>query len=808
MEINVATGIRISAYLATFAWLAGCAHLPVSTPGERVETQHYRVSGLSKPAEILVDEWGVPHIYANEHYDAFFVQGFNAARDRLWQIDLWRRRGLGKLSEVLGSAYVEQDRAARLFLYRGDMFREWLAYGSDAKRIAEAFTNGINAYVELIEAGLVELPFEFEVLDYAPSRWSPADVVRIRSHGLWRNLRNEVARARAVCEFGLDLDAARFILQPDWKTTVPQGLDPCSVPGDVARVYELATAPVDFTKAVQFAASQASSAGLKPPVPAAGEGGEGSNNWVVAPHRTATGRPILASDPHRAHSVPSLRYIAHLVAPGLNVIGAGEPSLPGISIGHNGTIAFGLTIFAIDQEDLVVHRVDGERYRHRGTWREFTKIVETVDIRDQPPREIEMLFSVDGPVIHSGPAHAFAARVASLEPGMAPYFGSIEYMRASNWDEFLAALNRWGAPAENQIFADVEGNIGYKSAGLTPIRENYDGLMPVPGDGHFRWRGFHDMDRLPVALNPARGWLGTANEMNLPDEFPHEQVMVGFEWAPSWRMDRVTEVLEETAIHRLADSIALQNDYLSVPARLVLNSLTIERLPPQAARLFRAWDFRLEPDSAAALLFEYWFSRFLTESVMKAALNVEDLGTIQLSINSNETVTHFLAMPQERRQAMADTTLRQAIAALSDERGPGPDNWRWGDFHQLRLKHPLYDFVDDELRQKLKIAAVRMGGSADTANNTRYRSTFDVYGGASWRMVLDVGAWDNAVMTNSPGQSGDPSSRHYSDLLELWARGDTVPLLYSRERIERAAHSVIRLTPITGGNGRNPGGAR
>ena len=460
------------------------------------QDRSYTVSGLEQAAEIVVDEWGVPHIFANTHYDAFFVQGFNAARDRLWQIDVWRRRGLGQLSAVFGAEYLDQDRATRLFLYRGDMYREWLAYGSDAKRIAEAFTSGINTYIDLLDENPELLPPEFDLLNYRPARWSPADVVRIRGHGLWGNIGNEVRRALIAC--AADLETATYWrqLEPEWETQIPEGLDPCTIPADVLNTYFLAKAPVVFRN---------SSLALNEFIFNSNDRSIGSNNWVVAPSRTSTGRPILADDPHRSHAVPSLRYIVHLVAPGLNVIGAGEPALPGISIGHNERIAFGLTIFPIDQEDLYVYEVRNGRYRYDEGWESFTTISESVPVRGASDLEIELKYTRHGPVVYETDTRAFVVRAAWLEPGMAPYFGSIEYMRASNWREFLAALNRWGAPSENQVFADVDGNIGYKPAGLFPRRPNWDGLLPVPGDGAFEWNGFHDMDVLPVEYNPERG---------------------------------------------------------------------------------------------------------------------------------------------------------------------------------------------------------------------------------------------------------------------------------------------------------------
>ncbi|MDG2375844.1 MAG: penicillin acylase family protein, partial [Woeseiaceae bacterium] len=457
----------------------------------------YDLAGLEQPAEIIVDKWGIPHIYANTHYDAFLVQGFNAARDRLWQIDTWRRRGLGTLSEVFGQQFLAQDHASRLLLYRGDMYREWLAYGSDAKQIAESFAAGINAYIELTNEHAELLPPEFELLNYRPARWEAADVVRIRSHGISQNVGNEVKRARIACLASLETADLWIELEPEWSTEIPEGLDPCVVPADVLEVFDLGRTGVAFNGSSYMAARGSDRDAF-----------EGSNNWAVAPSRTATGRPILANDPHRGHTVPSLRYISHLIAPGMNIIGAGEPGLPGISIGHNDRIAFGLTIFPIDQSDLYVYERRGDQYRYGNGWEDFDTVTESIPVRDGDDVDVEFRFTRHGPVVHTNETHAFAVRLGFLEPGMAPYFGSVEYMRAQSWREFVAALNRWGSPSENQVYADIDGNIGYKPAGLFPRRPNWDGLMPVPGDGRYEWDGFHDMDVLPEEYNPSRGFTG------------------------------------------------------------------------------------------------------------------------------------------------------------------------------------------------------------------------------------------------------------------------------------------------------------
>ncbi len=757
------------------------------------DQDEYQVSGLEQPAEIVVDQWGVPHIYALTHYDAFFVQGFNAARDRLWQIDLWRRRGLGQLAEVLGPAYIEQDTATRLFLYRGSMFHEWLAYGSDAKRIAEAFTAGINAYVTLARNDEKLLPVEFTLLDYKPAMWQPEDVVKIRSNGLWRNVTSEVTRARVVCGYGLEADAIRKKLEPQWTTTVPAGLTPCDIPEDVLKVYSLAKAPVNFGNAVQFANIDAPDQSTLLAAFEAVQRDAGSNNWVVARKRTTTGRPILANDPHRGHAVPSLRYAAHLVAPGINVIGAGEPALPGISIGHNERIAFGLTIFSIDQEDLMVYEVRRNRYRYQGEWVPFEELEETVKVRHDESVSVKLKFTRHGPVVYESGNLAFAVRAAWLEPGMAPYFGSIEYMRAQNWRQFLAALNRWGAPAENQVYADIEGNIGYKPAGLTPIRENYDGLLPVPGDGTYEWHGFHDMDKLPVQYNPARGWVATANAMSLPEGYPYQQVKPGFEWSAPWRINRISEVLDSTMPHSIQDSLDLQRDYLSIPARRILSAIQIDQLPAVAAALFDGWDFRLTADSGAAALFEIWYGEFLQAGVIERL--TEAPATSLGYLDSLVVVERFEQMTKEQRMGIVVATMPAAIARAKVLLGDDPATWRWGTIHTMAFEHPLLDYVDANTKDLLAMPVVSRGGSGDTPNATRHNRHYSVTSGGSWRMVLDVGNWDRAFMTNAPGQSGDPTSDHYDDLLQVWADDGKLPLLYSRDAVNKHAVRRILLQP-------------
>jgi penicillin amidase len=581
--------------------------------------------GLARPVAILVDRWGVPHLYAQGQDDLFFAQGWNAARDRLWQLDLWKRRGEGLLSDAFGPRFVEQDRAARLLVYRGHLYREWLAYAEDTKRIVTAFVAGINAYIALTEREPERLPVEFRLLGYRPARWSPETVVRLRSHGLLRNVESEVRRARLLRDHGPAALALADRLEPAHAFVIPEGLDLQGIPDDVLEVYALGTAGVTLEpEDLRRLASPVAASAVTLLAPAGRGEGLGSNNWALAPSRTTTGRPILANDPHRALAVPSLRYLVHLSAPGFDAVGAGEPALPGISIGHNGQIAFGLTIFAIDQEDLYVYRTNpaaADEYEYRGRFEPMRTVQERIPVRGAPDVEVTLKFTRHGPVLFEDAlrGRAFALRAAWLEPGGAPYLASLAYMRARDWHGFLAAMNRWGLPSENQVFADTAGHIGWKPGGFAPVRPNWDGLLPVPGDGRYEWDGLRDMDELPVGFDPPEGFVATANQMNLPVGYPHG---LGYEWSLPYRYERLREVLGGTARLDLRDSLALQADVVSLPARRL--KALLAGLPSRPdVDLLRAWDGSLGTASAGAALFEVWLTRHLRPAVVARVLPTE-----------------------------------------------------------------------------------------------------------------------------------------------------------------------------------------
>lgn len=770
------------------------------------------VAGLNAPARILIDVWGIPHIYAGNEHDLFFLQGFNAARDRLWQIDLWRKRGLGLLAKDFGPAYAEQDKALRLFLYRGDMNAEWAAYGPKAKTYADAFVAGINAYVADVRAGKRPLPIEFRIAGTMPDPWTADDVVRIRSHGLTRNVASEVKRSLVACAAGLDADRFRVKLEPAWTTKIPDGLDPCSVPKAVLAPYELATRPVAFAAPKDQKAALAHDPDKFLTEADQQRDTIGSNNWVIAASRTATGRPILANDPHREHSVPSLRYIVGLNAPGISVIGAGEPALPGISIGHNGTIAFGLTIFNVDQEDLYVYELNPQnpnQYRYGNGWEDMRIVHETEQVKGEGNRDLELKFTRHGPVIFVDDANkrAFAVRSIWFEPGTSAYFGSSDYMTAKDWNGFLGAMRRWGAPSENQVYADTKGNIGWVAAGKTPRRLGYDGLMPVPGDGRYEWQGFLSLDELPKAYQPKQGFLATANQMNLPADYPVAERKVGFEWADSARWQRINEVLAANTKVTLADAMDLQNDDTAMLGRRLVKLLqpltSDDAHVKQGLDLLKPWDARDAADSAAAAVFEVWIANHLGPVLLKttapkaADLIAPEASSISALVAAVESPdASFGADPAAARDRILRDSLGAAVADVASKLGPDPSTWRWGRLHVAKFDHALMPLADKATAAQLSVGPLAYGGAGNVPRAATYRRTdYRLLSGASFRMVLDVGNWDASRTINTPGQSGDPFSGHYRDLAPLWATGQYVPLLYSLSAVEAATAEAITLTP-------------
>jgi penicillin amidase len=713
------------------------------------------VAGLQKQVEVLRDRWGVPHIYASTTHDLFFAQGYIAAMDRLFQIDLWRRAGTGRLAEVIGSSAIARDELARAVNFRGDWNAEWAAYGDDVKVIVTAFTDGINAYI----AGLHgKFPVEFEVAGYAPSTWKPEDCLsRVAGLSMTGNLNREIMHAQEIRRLGLERALQVMRIEPPVKLDVPEGLDLAAITPEITAAYRQTVGAVRLTTE------------------------QGSNNWVVDGTMTATGRPILANDPHRPVQIPSLRKTVHLVGAGWNAIGSGEPGLPGIAVGHNENVAFGFTIVGIDQQDLYVEAVNPENsneYRYRGGWKKFETEQQKIVVKGRGEQTFTLRFTVHGPVIHEDTVHnrAFALRWVGSEPGTAGYMAGLTLARTHNWKEFRAGMARYRVPSENLVYADTSGNIGWQVGGLTPIRDGWSGLLPVPGDGRYEWKGFHDSGELPFEFNPPRHYIATSNNNILPAGYT---IPLGYDgWALPFRVNRVREMLAAGKKFDIADFERMQQDVTSIPARRlqqVLKSWHLAAGIPAAGALHEIlqWDTVLRADSRAALIYEFWMQR------LPAAVFGEGSGAdLERLLNALETQPVAMALQKSLDAALQD---------LNRTFGSDPATWEWGKAHTLTLSHPLG-------KKDFQLGPVARPGDANTVNatsGTNFRQT----NGASWREILDVGDWDRSVITNVPGESGNPESKHYADLLEDWAAGRYHPLPFSRKAVEAAMEERIVLQP-------------
>jgi penicillin amidase len=773
------------------------------------------VHGLDQPVEVLRDRWGVAHIYARNEHDLFFAQGFNAARDRLFQLELWRRQATGTAAEVLGKRALPHDIGARLLRYRGDITRELNRYHPRGAEIVGAFVAGVNAYIDRTENDPRLLPFEFKALGLRPGRWAP-EVVVSRHNGLFRNVTGEVQHARLVRAAGperarglLNLHPGRPGLEPD------PALDLGPIGEAVLGPYQASRTALRFEPGdvLPEYRGKAPRPGRGEEAPAAkgapgDEPAEGSNNWVVSGDRTFSRAPLLANDPHRAIQLPSLRYWVHLIAPGWDVIGAGEPALPGVSVGHNARGAWGLTIFPVDQEDLYVYETDPadpSRYKYRGAWEAMRVERERVPMKGQSGVGVELRFTRHGPVLHEDRERhlAYALRAAWLEEGAAPYLASLRVDQASSWAEFREACRHFLTPSENLVWADVDGHVGWQAVGLTPVRRGWDGLLPVPGDGRYEWEGFLPAVSLPHVADPPGGWLATANQDNLPQGYPFA---VGSQWTDPFRFARIEEVLGSGRRLTLTDMTQLQHDALALPARSLVPLL--RRLEPtgdrdrEAAERLRSWDLVLDKDSVPAAIYVAW-EKALKGAVREVVVPREARSALPARSLSTEKVIGWPTVPDGRfgtdpvagRDALLLKALGQAVADLERRLGPDMGRWRYGQegMKHVRLRHPLSASVRDDLRARLDLGPLPRGGYAHTVNSTSDEDNQAT--GASFRVIADVGDWDRSVGTNTPGQSGDPDSPHYSDLFAPWAGGAYFPAFYSRAKVESVTEARVVLLP-------------
>lgn len=718
------------------------------------------VPGLEAPVEVLRDEWGIAHIYARNRHDLFLAQGWVQAQDRLWQMDMWRRINEGRLAEILGPSALRHDRLARLIRFRGDRDEEFSSYHPDGERIFQAFADGVNAYIAAIGD---DLPVEYRITGLRPLPWTAeSSTGRVATALPIGAARRDLRLARAIAERGLAVvDRDERVGIANWiPLRLPDGLDPSIITDDVidalggfdAGFPEPPLLP-EYQRWPGAAASLNTGAQTNAP---------GSNNWVVSGERTATGGVLLANDPHRGVANPSLRYLVHLSAPGYSVIGATEPAIPGVAIGHNGRVGWGLTIVGTDQADVFVEQLNPanpDEALWRGEWYPLETVLDTIPVRGQPPEIVELRYSRHGPVFYTDSANhvAYALRATSSEPGAGGYLAALRLAEVDDCHQFIDAMAYYFAPSENMVCGDVDGNIAWLAAALSPARSGggWYGRLPVPGTGAYAWDGFRPHTELPQELNPDRGWIGTSNNDVQPEGY-YPPIM--FRGSASSRWDRQLQMFAENGHDLTVEAFeAMQHDavhpWFEARDLPLLRGWVSERADVEWARWTLAgWDGVYHRVSPAPAIHFYW------RRALDGAAREEGVS-------------------RARRQELSEAALTAALDRLRETQGEDRSEWRWGRINRSEFPHTFIAAYD--------LPSVERSGDGGTI--------FDA--GATFREIIDFSDFDNSRATSTPGQSMQPGSPFYGNLLPLWADEEYFPLLYSREAVESAATYRLTLRP-------------
>ncbi|HEV8580121.1 MAG TPA: penicillin acylase family protein [Thermoanaerobaculia bacterium] len=762
-----------------------------------------RVAGLHGPVEVLRDRWGVPNLYARDEHDLFFAQGYVHAQDRLWQMEFNRRVSSGTLGEILGPGLLEADKYLRTLGLRRAAQRDWQVLDAETRGLMAAYSDGVNAYVAENRG---RLPLEFLLLGVDPAPWTPVDSLgwgKLMSLNLSFNHPYEILRARLAAKLGPQAVAQLLAPYPaDGPVTVPSG----SGSGD-----RLTAAPPAAT--LHPAVSRILA---RPPFLWA------SNSWAVRGERTVTGRPLLANDTHLGLGLPSVWYENGLHGGRFDATGFSFPGLPLVVIGHNRRITWGITNLCADVQDLYTEKLDDRRhpsrYQFRGVWRPLAMTVETLQLKGAAPVRLEVRSTHHGPIINDimpelAKAEPTALRWVSLD-GDRLVSGLRRMNLAGGWRDFHAALRDWVAPSVNFTYADVDGNIGYHSSGRVPLRvAGHEGLLPVPGwSGQFEWRGFIPFDAMPRSLNPAQGFVLSANNKVVGDDYPY---FLTRDMADPYRARRIRDRLAATPKVSAESVRTLQADVTSLPAAALRPFLL--RVTPRDDRERRAleevrrWDLRLTADSPGAALFEVWlyhlwsdlFADELGDDLMRSYRN---FGLAQVPM-----LADLLAQPaspwfddvrtagkRETRDEIVARSFTAAVSWLAKQQGDDPRRWSWGGIHSLTFAHaPLGQSGIGLLDWAFNSETLPMGGDTFTVNEATpdvakpYASSF----GVAQRLIVDLADFDRTQAINSTGQSGLPFHAHRDDQVRPWWQVKYHSQPFSRGAVEKAAQDRLTLRP-------------
>ena len=739
-------------------------------------------SGLSGQVEIARDDWGVPHVLAETDDGMFFGYGYATAQDRLWQLDYYRRKARGRLSEVIGPSGIEIDTVSHTIGLTRTAEENLAKFPEKTKQRLQAYTDGVNAFMEESRSSL---PIEFDLLGYEPHEWTPLDSVAI-----WQEFRWYLTGrlpiiaipdlAKRVLGQGALLDD--FITgEAEEESIVPKGSYPPSRTGEVP-VGEVVGDPDE---------------------------GIGSNNWVVSGGKSTSGVPMVASDPHIAFGAVSCWYEVHLSGPDMNVAGAGYVGVPGIVFGRNETLAWGVTNNICSQRDIYREQEDPDRpghFRFGDEWRPAKQETVEIAVKGEDALEINIERTHNGPIVDELLPEPLRTTDKVSAKWLGTRFGDeitcmLDLAAARNCDEAREALRDWIVPTWSYVFGDVEGHIAYQAVGRIPIREQWNREYRPGWDPAHQWRGFIPYDALPALSDPAEGYARSANNRTAPEDYPYP---LSGTWSSGHRALRIRQMLEEQERFSREDFARMQTDTLSMRAVEVLPSL-VERLKRssdprvlEAANYLDEWNGRMDVDEVGASIFEFFFAewsttvaaeRFSGEEVPLVAGAISGFAVRLLSDDK-----HGFLRSSSQEDAIEASMVR-AIEAMTERLGSDMSEWRWGRIHKIMLNHLLSDRGD--LSDLLRRGGQPVGGNGITVSNTGFDPNYLASIGANWRHNADLaddppGLW----AVDATGQSGHPGSPHYGDQLTEWLAGRHHYLPLDSERARAQAAQTLTLKPV------------
>ncbi len=787
----------------TLAGLAGLAYYWLLRRPLPQTQGDLSLPGLTGPVEIFRDRWGVPHIYARTTRDAVFAQGFVHAQDRLWQMDFQRRVAYGRLSEVLGEQTLPVDRWLRVLGLGRSAQAHTALYDDEIQELMAAYGAGVNARM-----AQGRWPLEFQLLNYTPEPWQPADAIawfKVINFSLSVNWEMELMRAQLIQRLGAALAAELEPVDERWPRIIP--------------------AEVDWSKIGVSALDSADS--FRHWLGPTGQQGVGSNNWAVAGSRTASGLPLLANDMHIVLHTPALFYENHLVAADLSATGISLAGVPGIVAGHNERVAWGFTNGFADVQDLFVEHLretadGGVEVEFRGEWRAAEVRLERIKVRGRTEPEIErVIVTQHGPIINALVPHEMeeplALRWSSYEPSHVAR-GSFQMLRARTAQEFHAAMEDFSELVLNAVYADVDGNIGYTLAGRVPVRAQGDGSVPVPGwTGEYEWLGWIPFAHRPHWLNPARGYIATANNRVVGPEYPYH---LSVDFLIGDRALRIGELIEAGSNLTAADIQRMHYDVLSPTARAIRPYLAaIISHDPElqaAARLLAEWDGTLSAESPAAALYEAcvrhllysllhpklgpFCERVMGKGPMPQFVEFSFFGQHALVWLQNKLADphyHWFDLGQgQTRDDVLRLALRAAVDQLKARQGPVIRRWTWGAQHQVVAAHVFGEVK--VLDRWLSHGPYPVGGDETTVGaawGNPHSAERHVSVSAPFRFVADLSNLNRCWGVLLPGNSGLRGSPHYSDQVQAWLEGVYHPMLFAREDVEAGAVNCLRLLP-------------